>query len=148
MEKLSYRMCVCVCPSPCPGEGQRAGRVPKGRKPPFPPPELCKCLTASLWSPLTAPQKPHSPPCLCLHGGRSSPRSLSAVVAHNSPGTERVFKPLFPLEEQLELRVHMEECVLGGSGGRAHVRWMKPFPPRFTFTHNGPLVGDRKRKEH
>ena len=74
------------------------------------------------------------------------------MVAHNSPGTEGVFKPLFPKEEQLELRVHMEERVLGGSGGPAHVTWMKPFPPRvilrFAFTPNGPLVGDRKRKEH
>lgn len=74
------------------------------------------------------------------------------MVAHNSPGTERVFKPLFPKEEQLELRVHMEEQVLGGSGGHAHVTWMKPFPPRvilrFAFRPKGPLVGDRKRKEH
>ena len=26
--------------------------------------------------------------------------------------------------------MHMEERMLGASGGRAHVTWMKPLPPR------------------
>lgn len=118
MEKLTYSVCI-----PTHARGRPEGRVPKES----PPPDCAMPWRLLLISP-HCPQKP-SPPCwvLCLRGGQSSPRSLSPVVAHNSPGTERVFKPLFPKEERWSSGCTWRSTCWGALVGVRHVTWMKPF---------------------